>query len=137
MTGPGQHESDGSSEQHTTKPDKEQSHQPSLLAQLRGEEQRKAARKLKRERQKAKTEFRAWRRKLCQIIQTESELAFKADGSYNFVLPPKLTQLVYKVMVRDHIRMKNCSKDEAVNAVRQEFVDSVKESEKAEASGPG
>lgn len=110
---------------------RKQSDGPNLLAQVRArqasEQYREAAKKERQRLAKAKNEFRAWKRDLCRIINTDSEMVRNRDGSYSYVLPPAITRLVYEVMLREHMRMKDCSREEAENAVRQGFVGAVEQ----------
>lgn len=85
----------------------------------------------KRALQKAKHEFRTWKKSIARIITAESEMVRNADGSYSFVLPARLTKLVYEVMIREHVKMKGCTRDEAEKVVRRGFVETTEKYEKA------
>lgn len=98
-----------------------------LLAQLREkqvrEEERKRRKTLKAARGKAQREFKAWKNTLCGIIQKDSELEFdEATLSWTCIIPPKLNQFFYEVMIREYVRMKKApDKATAAVLVRQEF----------------
>jgi hypothetical protein len=129
MNGPDKQNDNGSTKKQNDDAAPVSSRQPSPLALVRGqqaqEQHRQQLKEQRRALQKSKTEFRQWKRDLCKIINTESEMVRNKDGSYSFVLPAKITRLVYEVMLREHMAMKDCSREEAENAVRQGFVGQV------------
>lgn len=96
---------------------------PSPLDRLRAQAMVDHAHDERRRLQKEKEQFRKWKKELCRIIQTESEMARNPDGSYSFVLPPKITRLVWEVMLREHVKMRGCSREEAANVVRRGFLE--------------
>jgi hypothetical protein len=76
---------------------------------------------------KAHKEFKDWKRALCDMITRESSLEINRDGSYAFLLPPRLVKLVWEVMIRERMRVEKVSAKEAVARTKDELDVTVKE----------
>jgi hypothetical protein len=134
MTGPKQSEHDNSTTSGAEGPALRQLRTPSPLDQVRAQKAQETAREERRLLQKEKAGFKAWKKLLCHIIQTESTMVRNQDGSYSYVLPSRIVHLVYEVMIKERIKLKGCSREEAENAVRHGFVEAADKFEKVQTS---
>jgi hypothetical protein len=101
-----------------------------VLGELQARRQQKEAHDLakarKRARHRAQTEFKAWKRSLCELINKGSTIEWieQPDGSlaWKFVVPARLNQFFYEVMINEYVAAKKASsKGGAARLVRQEF----------------
>lgn len=95
----------------------------SIEARKQAEAEHERQKLLKRKRQEAKTEFNAWKRNLCAIINKESQLIFdEATFTWQFVVPARLNRFFYEVMLKEYVRAKKAATEgDAAALVRAEF----------------
>ena len=75
-----------------------------LRASKRAEEARAEQSEAKRIRRKARAEFAAWKRAMCDLVARESKLEInEGDGSWRFLVPPRLVKFVFAVMVKEYL----------------------------------
>lgn len=101
-----------------------------VLEATRQRQAAEQARDAKKRLQTAKHEFREWKKALCRIINTQSEMVLGKDGEYRFMIPAEITRIVYEVMINEHLRIKGGDRAAAANMVRQGFVEAVDKYEK-------
>lgn len=58
----------------------------------------------KRQKQ-AMREFKDWKRTLADMIRRGSSLVWAADGTYQFVLPPRLVKLVWTTTIKERVKL--------------------------------
>lgn len=94
-----------------------------IEARKQAEADRERQKLLKRKRQEAKTEFNAWKRNLCEIINKESQLIFDEESyTWQFVVPARLNRFFYEVMLKEYVRAKKAANEgDAAALVRAEF----------------
>lgn len=116
--------------------------QPSpILSISRSQKAQKEAgervRATRRARQRARGEFSAWKRRLCEIIQMESRIEMSQDElSWRFVLPAKLSRFFFEVMVNEYQRVgANADRKAAIERVRAD-IEGAALAGKGEAQGP-
>lgn len=94
-----------------------------LRVEQESEKSRKRAKQIKKARQKAQTEFKAWKRMLCNLINKESQVEFNKETlTWQFVVPARLNRFFYEVMIKEYVRAKKAAnKDDAATMIRQKF----------------
>ena len=139
MTSPEQQTGKGSTSKPNTEAESAQSSPKAfrpvlgeLEARRQAEDARKRAKLVKQKRQKARTEFNAWKKNLCRIIEKESDIVFdETTLTWQFVVPAGLNRCFYEVMIKEYVRAKKAANEgDAAKLVRQEFDDAALEAEK-------
>lgn len=52
----------------------------------------------------ANDEFKAWKKELCKIVNTESRLVMYKTGTWQFILPSRLVKLVWSTTLQERIK---------------------------------
>jgi hypothetical protein len=96
-----------------------------LGARRASEQAREHAKRIKRARHKAQTDFNAWKKTLCSLINKESRIEFNEEAlTWQFVVPARLNRFFYEVMIKEYVRAKKATNEgDAAVMVRQEFDD--------------
>jgi len=102
-----------------------------------------------RRQKQARQEFKDWKKSLMEIVRTGSQLVFRADGSYQFVLPPRLVKLVWSTTIKERVVLERKQRGEegaeqrAMAAIKEEVAQAtagamalLDEQEKANAPAP-
>ncbi len=103
-----------------------------VLRVLQGQE---AKDYLKKQRRKADSEFKEWKKELCKIVNNQSRLIFNRDGTYQFILPSRLVKLVWSTTLQERIKAELAgeavsledAKGRAINRLKEEMNQAHKE----------
>lgn len=57
-------------------------------------------------RKKVLLEFKAWKAELLNIVKSGSRIVFNPDGTYQFILAPRLVKLVWRTTIQERIKYK-------------------------------